>query len=206
MLRTPLRRPLLVMLTCVWLIHLTVTTVHAQQPTPASPAEPAQTAEPAPAETWHPRHFGPMHPQPRAATPQELDVERLPDEEPPAQGRHTGLLIAGAATFFTSYLLTAIAAAMVSTINASDCQAGDIMEPCHDGTLMLVPLVGLFLTNRSLGTQLLFAGPQILGALLAVAGIFHYASRPMHLHERASLVVYPVPLPAGGVLTATLTF
>jgi|GEM_PF-4870361 len=127
------------------------------------------------------------------------------DQERP-QRRHTALLIAGASTFVTSYLVTAIVGAALSIVDASDCEAGNIVESCHDGSLMLVPLVGPFLTSRSFDEQLGLAGPQIVGAVLAVAGIFHYTSGPVHVRERASLVVDPVPLPAGGMLRATLTF
>lgn len=129
-----------------------------------------------------------------------------PSEPAPQLRHHTGLLIAGVATFASSYLVTAITAGLISAANASDCEAGDVIEPCHDGSLMLVPLVGPFLTSRTLGFQLLLAGPQILGALLGVAGIFHYASGPPQQRERARLHVYAVPLRAGGVLAATITF
>jgi hypothetical protein len=81
----------------------------------------------------------------------------------------------------------------LSVIDASDCETGNIIEPCHDGSLMLIPLVGPFFSCQSIDTQLALAGPQILGALLAVAGIFHYTSGPAHVRERASLVVDPVP-------------
>jgi hypothetical protein len=128
------------------------------------------------------------------------------DEERPQRRRHTALLIAGASTFVTSYLVTAIVGAALSVVDASDCEAGNIVESCHDGSLMLVPLAGPFFTSRTFDEQLGLAGPQIVGAILAVAGIFHYTSGPVHVRERAGLVVDPVPLPAGGMLRATLTF
>lgn len=134
------------------------------------------------------------------------DVERALDREPPTPRHHTSLLISGAATFVTSYLATAVMAAALGVVNAADCEAGNIVESCDDARLMLIPLVGPFLTEDDLGFQLAFAGPQILGALLAVAGALHYASGPVYPHERASLTVYPVPLPTGGALSATLTF
>lgn len=174
----------------VWLLWIVAGPVHAEEHAHAGPAHAEVT----------------QAMQPSAAAQQTFDVESVPADERPARRRHTALLIAGASTFVSSYLVTAFVAATVGVVNASDCEAGNIVEPCHDGSLMLVPLVGPFLTSRSFDEQLGLAGPQIAGALLAVTGIFHYMSRPLLYRERASLEVYPVPLPTGGMLRTTLTF
>jgi len=104
--------------------------------------------------------------------------------------------------FVSTYLVTVIAAEFVRGINQSDCDIG-ITANCSKHKIMLVPVVGPFLSTQPFLSQLLLGGPQIIGLVLVVAGIYQ-ASRPVHRSERASIQVYPTPLPAGGILTATL--
>jgi hypothetical protein len=108
--------------------------------------------------------------------------------------------------FVTSYVVTVIGASALNAPTRSDCEAGELTgAPCREENLMRIPLVGPFLATQPLAVQLMLAGPQLLGVVLTVAG-FIQASRPVRRSERASFHVYPVPLPAGGTLTATLTF
>jgi hypothetical protein len=112
--------------------------------------------------------------------------------------------------WMTSYLVTAVAAGVVSAVNASDCEAGDIVRPCKDGSLMLIPFAGPFVTSKVESGHLLLGIPQLLGAALVIAGIFHYASRPIHDHSRAvpgaSFALSPMPLRDGALLAARVTF
>lgn len=215
------RRVMLVSATVVSLLHLTVNGVHAQQPSAAPTQEPTADADAptssipaaqAPATPWRPRRFPHLYLPPARARPQARDAER-PEVDlgtRPGPRRHTGLLIGGISMWMTSYLVTVLAAGVVYAVDASDCEAGEIVRSCNDGGLMLIPLAGPFLTSQVGGEQLALAIPQLVGAALLVAGIFHYASRPIHGHShaaaRAGFALSPVPLRDGGLIAARLTF
>lgn len=158
--------------------------------------------EPANQARWAPRRFAPLH------VAQARDSERPTTHEPrarPTPRRHTGLLIGGFSVLASSYLVTAIAASAVRSISHADCEAGNIVGPCDHADLMLIPLVGPFLTSRDTVESLILAGPQILGATLLIAGIYHYASPPRRARWQA-LDLYPVPLRNGGLIAARLRF
>jgi hypothetical protein len=107
--------------------------------------------------------------------------------------------------FVTSYVVAVIGASVLNASTNGDCEAGEITgSACDKESIMRIPLVGPFLSVQPFMIQLWLGGPQILAAVLTVAGIFQ-ASRPVRRSARASFHVYPVPLPAGGMLTATLT-
>ena len=188
----------------LWLLHLTVLRVHAQEPTAGAGTPSTSPFQ----QTLRPRRFPRLLPPPPVPQPQARDSERPSTDESRARHtvrRHTGLLIGGLATLTSSYLVTALAAAMVARINSADCQAGNIIAPCDDADLMLIPVVGPFVADRGIGESLVLAGPQILGATLALVGVFQYASRPVRVRSQA-FALFPVPLRDGGLLAARLLF
>jgi len=210
----------------VWLLNLSVSRVHAQEQAPGTPpvsvGEPQPSAAPVPEpassirldQPWKPKRFPRLYPRPRQLRPtaQARDTELAPQDEVELPERDSDLLVAGATTFVLSYMITVgFAAMVVGPIHQEDCDAGDTTVGCNDASLMMIPIVGPWLTTGS-GNKGLFAVlslAQVTGLVLTLVGISKYANSAESRRGWAAnhaLQLYAGPLQGGAFAATRLSF
>lgn len=188
----------------VWLLDLTVSPVHAQDPVPEAHTDEPSSVAPdsppsaaAPPTFWQPKHFPPLY-------------EREPSDAPP---RHSGMMITGISLFIGSYIASAAYDLLLGAYLIDDCHDDIVKRSCDDSTLLLIPFVGPFMATDQvpMGLKLWFTGTQVVSLVFTLIGISRYTNdEPTDSHttrrERAQLPVYAVPLPGGALLATSVRF
>jgi hypothetical protein len=185
----------LAILVAVSLQALSVSSVHAQAQPSASPLMAAALR--------------------RSSTVSRTGVERssLPRQPIDDPRPHSALLISGASTFLSSYLMSVFFGVMIHILFGEDCEHGS--STCSRANSLFIPLIGPLLSTDSLdaGMRTFLVASQALGLVVTIVGgwvlaltsgrsILPASTEP----TRASLRVSVAPSASGPLLTAALTF
>jgi hypothetical protein len=194
---------------CMLLSFLSVTVVHAEEPT-SDPVygDPIVT---------------PYRLQPSAAATdrqaaQLSDAERAPSFDPPASRigkdrHHSWLFITGLSILTASYINTVAWAAFELAWEEGDPDFGEPCVDCPAIRKLFIPVVGPWLKLATRWTQepvisIIAGASQTLGLILTAFGVLLLTGPPARASEwttTSSLSIGAAPTPGGGIATLRLT-